>query len=303
AETQAKVDTGVTTIKSKVSSAEAVLKEEVKQKASSRILNIKDYIKEGDTLTVRYKADLGLAPTIDVYDADNTKRIDNEVMAETIVGESGVYEYDVEFNWGKGEHTIICKETSKGTLDGINIQVISTDLEQIGSTTTTTMGQVAGLDIQNLEDVGETLEGVSGVITNVMSNIDELSAVSSKLKDFVGSASRTIYEQLANAAEQLENINSEMGIKINQMLELSEYQADEVNYIRNKTIEIQKAVEIQKDILQREGDKPITKSWLETTGQEAGQEQELPQENQEPEPEQEQEQEQEQQEQQQGQQE
>ncbi|MCF7887302.1 MAG: hypothetical protein K9L71_02685, partial [Candidatus Omnitrophica bacterium] len=229
------------------------------------------------------------------YDADNTKQIDSELMTETIAGESGVYEYDVEFNWGKGEHTIVCQETTKGILDGINIQVISTDLEQIGSTTTTTMGQVSSIDVQSLSNLGETLESVSGVITNAMSNIDELSAVSDKLKDFAASASRTIYEQLANAAEQLENINAEMGIKINQMLELSEYQSGEVDYVRNKTIEIQKAVEIQKDILQREGDKPITKSWLEMTGQEVGEEQELPEESQElaPEPEQNQDQEEE----------
>jgi hypothetical protein len=284
AKTQTKVDTGVATIKSGISASETAVKSEVERKASSRILNTANYIKSGDTLTVRYKADPGLSPTIDVYDADNTKQVDEEEMAETIAGESGVYEYDVEFDWGKGEHTIVCKETSKGTLDGINIQVISTDLEQIGSTTTTTMGQVSSIDVQSLSNLGETLESVGGIITNAMANIDELSAVSDKLKNFAASASKTIYEQLANASEQLETINAETGIKINQMLELSEVQSDNVGYVKNKTIEIQKAIEIQKDILEREGDKPITKSWLESGGQQRDQEQEEPPaENQQPE--------------------
>ena len=250
------VDTA-TTLPSTVTSA----KTEMLHGIESRILNQESSIKEKDTLTIRYKTSTGLFPTIDVYDTDNTRKISAAKMTEAVSG-SGIYKYDVTFEWGQGGHTIVCKEESLSTLDGINIQVISTDLEQIGAAATTTMGQVSGIDTDEIGAASGAIAEANAAISSVMEDIKGLSSLSDEIKGITEETIGAIYDSLSAVTEKLKAIGKDQGLKIEEMYDLSEDQADNVGYIKNKTSEIKAMVELQKEIIERENDQPITKSWF-----------------------------------------
>ncbi|MCK5288793.1 MAG: hypothetical protein KAJ79_06970, partial [Candidatus Omnitrophica bacterium] len=222
------------------------------------------YIKENGTLTVRYKTDTGLSPVISVYDGNNTLRINEATMPEAALG-SGIYGYSVKFIWGKNEHTIICKEEAKGTLDGINIDVISTDLEQIGAAATTTMGQLAGIDTSSLENVGANLDSVINAISPIIKSVEGLNSMSGRIKDMTTNTIDAIYDQLSLAFDKLKEISSGQGVKIEEIYEVSEAQALNVGYIRNKTQEIRALIELQQDMSERINDEPIVTIWMEST--------------------------------------
>jgi hypothetical protein len=259
----------VSTISSKITATQSTLRSTIALESASRILTQQSYLKEGDTLVVRYKTATGLEPTISVYDANNTLQLSEKKMTEPVSG-SGIYEYSVTFNWGRGEHTIICKEDTQGTLDGINIEVISTDLEDISTTATTTMAQLSSIDTETINTLGTSIEEVNSVVGKIVGNIDELASLSTKVKELADKTTATIYEELELAAEKLEEINEGQGLKIERMYELSEDQSTDVDYIKNKTLEIKALVELSQEILSRESDEPIVKTWMESGFTEIG---------------------------------
>ena len=230
---------------------------------TSRILNQESYIRQNDILAIRYKTDPGLSPVISVYDPYNRLRVTAEKMEETIPGESGIYEYKVRFVWGRGEYTVICKEEKKGTLDGINIEVISTDLENLSSDVTTATAQLMNIDTDQIEMLSGRIAEIGTFITKIIASMDEVAGLSARVKELTDKTIKAIYEQLEATTKKLKEINENQGIKIEKMYDLSEEQATDVDYIKNKTLEIRALVELSQDILSRGSDEPIVKSWLE----------------------------------------
>ncbi|MDD5643966.1 MAG: Ig-like domain-containing protein [bacterium] len=235
----------------------------LKREHASRILTQQDYIQQNKTLTVQYKTDTGLSPTITVYDSRGTIRINKQVMTEKVPG-SGIYEYDVRFAWGKGQHTIVCEEETKGTVDGIHIEVITTDLEDISSTATTVQSKLANIDTDEFGNLATSVDEINSVITKIISNIDEITSLSAQVKDLADKTTGAVYDQLEIAMAKLREINEGQGLKIEKMFDLSEDHADNMDYIKNKTLEIKALVELSQDILSRSSDEPIVKTWLES---------------------------------------
>ena len=66
----------------------------------------------------------------------------------------------------------------------------------------------------------------------------------------------------------LDEISKIQGVKIEKMYDTSEEQSNDVDYLKNKTIEIKGLVELTQEILSRTGDEPIVKSWLESAPKE-----------------------------------
>jgi hypothetical protein len=254
-------------ISSRVGAAEDLLTDRAILEGASHILNQDTHVKEGGSLIIRYKTDPGLSPTIDVYDSENTLRISNETMEETIPGESGIYEYSVEFKWGRGSHSVVCKESSRGTLAGINIQVISTDLEDIGSAATMTMSQVtrlSELDPDELSGIGVGLSAATEIINTISLAVEDLSKLGGAIDELTNAANvDNIREQINLVAEKMREFSVEQGLKIEEMFEISDEQFQNIDYIRNKTQEIKSLIELQKEILERRNDEPVVKSWLE----------------------------------------
>jgi len=267
--TQAKITTKATETMTLIGSADIktgeTLASTLSLEAASRILNQESYIMSGEDMTVRYKTTTGLVPTITVYDLDDVKQLDAKAMTEAVSG-TGIYEYDVTFDYGQGTHTIICQESTKGTLDSINVEVISTNLDQIASDTTSTMAQLANIDTDEMETLSSSIEDINSVIGRIIGSVDELAGLSAKVKELAGDTTSAIYDQLAVASEKLEEINKGQGVKIEEMYDLSEEQADEMDYVKNKTLEIKALTELTQDILSRTNDVPIVKTWMESEG-------------------------------------
>ena len=255
----------VTTIQSAISSTESTLEDTIAAEGSSRILNQESYIRQNDSLTIRYKTTTDLKPTITVYDATNTIQVSGATMTEGVSG-SGIYEYTVTFSYGTGEHTIICQESTLGTLDGINIEVITTDLEDISATATTTMAQLMDIDTDQMELLSTSITDINKVISGIIGNIDELAELSTKVSELADKTSEAIYGELEVAMEKLKEINEGQGIKIEEMYEMSEDQSTDVDYIKNKALEIKALVELSQEILTRTSDEPIVKTWMESAG-------------------------------------
>ena len=263
----ARVTQAESVISSSVNTAKTLISDRVALEGASHILNQDTHAKEGDALVIRYKTDPGLSPTIDVYDAENTHRVVSAEMEETIPGVSGIYEYPVEFNWGLGTHSIICKESTRGTLEGISVQVISTDLQQIGNAAVTTMSQVtklSKLDPEAIEAMGASMASVTGVINTVSSTLDELAKLGGAMDELTASSNvDNIRDQIISVIEKMKTFSAEQGLKIDEMFDISDVQFQNIDSIRNKTEEIKALIELQKEILERRNDEPVVKSWLE----------------------------------------
>ena len=64
----------------------------------------------------------------------------------------------------------------------------------------------------------------------------------------------------------MKEYSKKQGLQIEEMYNMSEDQSTNLDYVKNKTLEIKALVELQKEIIEREGDAPIVKSWLESGG-------------------------------------
>ena len=236
------------------------------REAASRILNQESYVKENDILTIKYKTDTSLTPIISVYDGDNVLRVAEAEMTEAVLG-SGIYEYSVEFIWGKNEHTIICKEEIRGTFDGMNINVISTDLEQITADTTTAMGLISGIGTDEIDAASAGIAEANAVINSIMEDIKDSSFLSEDIKGLSEEAIGDFYDSLSVVIEKLKVIGEDQGFRIDEMYDLSEDKAIDLDYIKNKTLEIKAMIELQEEIIEREEDLPVSKSWFESEAQ------------------------------------
>jgi len=76
-------------------------------------------------------------------------------------------------------------------------------------------------------------------------------------------AIESISGRVAIIAEKLGEISQVQGLKIDEVYKNFEEQSIDVDYLKNKIMEIKAMVEVQKDINEAEGDEPIVKSWLE----------------------------------------
>ena len=132
-------------------------------KLKAEILNRETSVKSGSTIKVRYRSVSGLLgvdrPEVDVFDASNIQRLADAKMNE--IGATGVYAYSLTLDseWGTGEFTVVCADTTTGQLDSLSLSVLTTDLADIRSAIT---------------DVSTSLTTVEGKLDTVDGNIDTL---------------------------------------------------------------------------------------------------------------------------------
>jgi len=106
---------------------------------------------------------------------------------------------------------------------------------------------------------------INAFVSKMVSSVDSLSELRTKTEGLATDATDAIYKQLEVATNKLREINEGQGIKIEKMYDLSEEQAGDTDYIKNKTLEIKALVELSQDILSKTDDAPIVKSWLESS--------------------------------------
>ncbi|MFA6358179.1 MAG: hypothetical protein WCY09_05885 [Candidatus Omnitrophota bacterium] len=252
AETQAQLATASTAIQEKVAT-----------EASSRVMNEESFIKSGKTLAVKYKTASGLIPEIDVYDPKHNQRITKQVMTE--IENTGIYEYKVNFltGWGTGSFSIICSEPTTGTIDGIDIEVVKADLEDINSAAVVSMSQLSNIDTNQMKNLSASIGIVSSSIERIVGTMSDLGSMSGKISDLTNGIQKTVFEQLTVASDKMKEIAKQQNVKMDKMIDVSEKGREDVSYLKKKTLEIKATAELTNDILQRTNDKPINKTWLE----------------------------------------
>ena len=121
-----------TTIPEKINTdLAAAIKSDVKPHIKSGILNRDNVVKTGQALTIRYRTETGKSPAISIYNAKNALMVSGTAMSE--VAGTGIYEYTATFaaSWGTGDFSVVCSESSLGTVDAMVITVIKHTLDEV----------------------------------------------------------------------------------------------------------------------------------------------------------------------------
>jgi hypothetical protein len=261
ADTEAAITSGLTStekaLKSRVDETKAIAEAAMK----SEILNTESAVRTGDTLTIRYRTYSGLAPTIDVYNAANALEVNKGVMKE--IGTTGVYEYDVTFDssWGMGDYSILCSETTKGTLDALAISVITTDLDQVASQVASILGTTAGLE--DIADVAESMRSQFAVIETVLSKMTK--DIVNQVKEAASSVTAfdSVFNQLSSISEQVKQMAGETTVNLSKLYEVSSEKKEDMVYLKNKTQELKAAMSLSKKMIENIANKPVTETWYE----------------------------------------
>jgi hypothetical protein len=260
AKTEIKEDTAkiLTGVEETIPAKQAETQEQVETFMKSEILNTESQIRSGDEMTIRYRTHSGLAPAVDIYDPDNSQLISKGLMKE--IGTTGIYEYPVEFegNWGRGDFTIVCSETTKGTLDALSMNVISSDIESIAGDLGAVLGATANLP--DLEDITTSLQAQLAVVESSLSSMTEgatqqLEAELTELEN--------VFEHLSAISEQVKSISSQHNVNLDKLYEVSKEKSDDVNYLVNKAQELKAAVELNQKLLEDVSNEPVTQTWYE----------------------------------------
>lgn len=251
------LSTTETAIKTRVDETKAKVETGMK----TEILNTESTIKSGDSLTIRYRTHSGLSPTIDVYSPGNTLELSSGKMTE--IKTTGIYEYTVTFAsaWGKGDFTIVCSESTKGTLDALILTVISTDLEQIA-------GQVAGImgttsSISSLKNAAQAMSSQFSVLETALTKMSK--DLVSQVKEASGSVSafESVFSQLSSMASQIKEMAGESSVNLTKLYEVSSDKKNDMTYLKNKTQELKAAMEINMKMMDNVANRPVTQTWYE----------------------------------------
>jgi len=236
---------------------------EVTPHVKSSILNTENSIRTGEALTIRYRTFSGLSPTVDVYNADNKQKVNKGSMRE--IGSTGIYEYYVEFsqNWGKGDFTIICSESTKGVTDALTIRVIETDIEDVYSQVTTILGTTSEID--DLKNVADAMSGQFSVIKNALDSIGSDLLRKAAQGGAVGSriALRPVFVRLSNLTKQVKQVSDKIGVNLEKIYEVSAEKQGDIVYLKNKTQELKAVMELTKKMVDNIANKPVVQTWYE----------------------------------------
>ncbi|OQX53415.1 MAG: hypothetical protein B5M48_03465 [Candidatus Omnitrophica bacterium 4484_213] len=230
----------------------------IEQKVGAQILNRETSVKSGETITIRYRTDSGLSPEIDVYDANNVQRVTDGTMTE--IDSTGVYEYDVKFlsRWGKGDYTIVCSESTQGTVDSMTLSVLSADIESVSQDVSATL---AMKDTSALEDRISALESrVNQILGRLTGKIGGGISVERRVVEVV---TKPIYTEIKTISKALKEIGASEEYGLKPIYEVSEKSAEDVVYLKNKTLELKAVADVTRELVGRLNDKPIVRTWME----------------------------------------
>jgi hypothetical protein len=233
---------------------------------TSGILNRESAVKQGDTVTIRYRGPAsGLSDTtkITVYDPNNVKRVDAQKMTE--IGTTGVYEYDLKFDssWGKGDYTILTSESTKGTLDALIMTALGTDMEDIAGQVSAVLGTTAGLT--GLDSTITTLDSqLSTISTAIASLVQPGGTVSEGIEKTVETTLEPIVAALKKVAGEMKSLGGTEGYNLDDLYQVSGAHTKDIKSLSNKTLELKKLLEVIRAIMEKKLQEPVITTWYES---------------------------------------
>ena len=181
----------------------------------------------------------------------------------TEINTTGVYEYTVNFltGWGTGDFTIICSESTKGTVDAAVITVMTSSIEDVSSSVSAVMGNTAG--ISGLKNITDTLNAQFSEIDKVLTQVSK--DVVGKVEDAKGAVTElsAVVKQLDDVSKQIKNIGGAKGINLEKLYDVSKDKNADITYIKNKSEELKAAMEINQKMIENVAKKPVVQTWFE----------------------------------------
>ena len=257
-----------TTIPGQITSAQTAivdhLASEIEPQVQSGILNRDNVVKQGETVTIRYRGVAsGLSPTITVYDPSNTKRVDGVTMTE--IGTSGIYEYDLPFNssWGVGDYTILTSESTKGTLDALIMTAQQSSMEDVYGQVSAILGTTSSMT--DLNSTINTLDSqLSTIITAITSLVQPGGEVGQGISKTVEQSLDPIISALKKVAADMKGIGGTEGYNLDDLYQISDKHSKDIKYLSNKTLELKKLLEIIRQLAEKKFEEPVIKTWYES---------------------------------------
>ncbi len=257
--------TGTTSLPDQIEAVTTQIETDIEPQVKSAILTRDTVVKKGDTITIRYRTTTGLSPTMTVYDPNNVVRLSGAIMTE--IATSGIYEYDVKFlsTWPVGDYSVVCSESTQGTIDAITITVASTDIEDISSNVSAVLGSVGQVkDFQNqiqaftaaFNVVEENIRKASIALAGVQAGTQQAVEASEQL----GSLFSTMKEMSA----KIKALGGTAGYDLERLYEVSESRSKDIGYIRNKTQELKAIMLLNQKMMESTAkEEPVVQTWFE----------------------------------------
>ncbi|RKY31297.1 MAG: hypothetical protein DRP74_05220, partial [Candidatus Omnitrophota bacterium] len=236
---------------------------DVEPHIQSGILNRESSVKQGDTVTIRYRTGTGLSPIISVYDPDNSQVVSSAKMTE--VGTTGIYEYDLKFesSWGKGDFTILTSEATKGTVDAMIMSAVGTDLEDVSGNVAAVLGSTAGLS-----GLDTTVSSLDSQLSTILTAITALAQPGGELADATESTIEATLDPIVAALKKvtadIKAMGGAEGYNLDDLFEITDKQSRDVKSLANKTIELKKILELIQGLMERKFEEPVIKTWYES---------------------------------------
>ena len=238
-------------------------KARVETSMKAKILNRQSILRTGQEMMVRYKSHSGLSTvTVDIYDPN--KKLKQQAVAMTEIGDTGIYQKAITFlnSWGEGDFTIVCSDTTHGTMDALTITVASSDLDSVAGNVAAIMGSTSGLS--DVADVAETLNSQFSIIEKSLKNVGTTSVADAEDAAKRAAHMENVFSELAKVSQSIKNMQtSSEGMDLDKFYDLAEDKKEDMTYLKNKTQELKAMMNLSHKMIDNVANEPVVQTWYE----------------------------------------
>ncbi|MBL7157555.1 MAG: hypothetical protein ISS92_05295, partial [Candidatus Omnitrophica bacterium] len=238
-------------------------KAKVETSMKTEILNRESILRTGQEIVLRYRTHSGLGTvTFDIYNPK--KKLKKQAVTMTEIGTTGIYEKAVTFlnAWGEGDFTVVCSDTTYGTMDALTITVVGSDIDSVAGNVAAIMGTTSGLS--DVADIAETLNSQFAIIERSLKNVGV--DIVSDVEDAVRAASEmeNVFNELAKVSKSIKKMEvASEGLDLNKFYDLEEGKKEDMTYLKNKTQELKAMMGLSQKMIDNVANEPIVQTWYE----------------------------------------
>jgi CII-binding regulator of phage lambda lysogenization HflD len=221
---------------------ETVIGQELTPLAKVGIFNTQTYILQGEDLMVNFQTYPSVSPLIDVYGPNGASYISGQAMEA--LPEEGIYQAKITFSAtaNRGSYTVVCSESTYGTMDAISVEVGLTSIEKISrdvSSVLGTLGSVQNLKTANIE-LQTRFENMTRQLEELITHlifvgVEKLSVtLRSELFNQRQEAMQIVFNGLEEIKEGIEETGLFPQEMVDDVFALHEERALDVSYLQNR---------------------------------------------------------------------
>ena len=189
------------------------------------------------------------------------------------VGGTSIYTYPVTFSsgWGAGEYTVVCHESTKGTMDSITITVADYDIDDVAGDVTAVLGLTAGLG--DVDTVVGSLGSKMGILEAAIAKLGGRMFPQAQVTAAAGTGTGTpgivasdvanIHSKLSELGAMIKEVSMVKDVGLEKMYEVTEEKKGDITYIKNKTQELKAMMELNQKMVDNVANEPVIQTWYE----------------------------------------